>query len=104
MILTQTPTLADFGQDVWWIVLIKILGAFVFGLFALVRRLAGPLLEGAPPLAGRILESARLGSLLTLLVVPALYRWFSDPPLQAESAEPAPAEHRTTSVPSHSTT
>ena len=32
MILTQTPTLADFGQDVWWIVLIKILGAFVFGL------------------------------------------------------------------------
>lgn len=32
MTLAQTPTLADFGQDVWWIVAIKILGAFVFGL------------------------------------------------------------------------
>jgi len=32
VILAQTPTLADFGQDVWWIVLIKILGAFVFGV------------------------------------------------------------------------
>jgi NADH-quinone oxidoreductase subunit H len=30
--LAQSPTLADFGQDVWWIVAIKILGAFVFGL------------------------------------------------------------------------
>ncbi|GAA1736520.1 NADH-quinone oxidoreductase subunit NuoH [Luedemannella helvata] len=27
----QDPTLADFGHDVWWIVVIKILGAFVFG-------------------------------------------------------------------------
>lgn len=32
MTLAQTPTLADFGQDVWWIVAIKILGAFVFGV------------------------------------------------------------------------
>jgi len=30
--LTQTPTLADFGRDVWWLVLIKILAAFVFGV------------------------------------------------------------------------
>ncbi|QSB17524.1 NADH-quinone oxidoreductase subunit NuoH [Natronosporangium hydrolyticum] len=30
--LAQGPTLADFGQDVWWIVAIKVLGAFVFGL------------------------------------------------------------------------
>jgi NADH-quinone oxidoreductase subunit H len=32
VILSQGPTLADFGQDVWWIVLIKTLGAFVFGV------------------------------------------------------------------------
>src|SRR5690606_28078816 len=31
-VVAQEPTLADFGQDVWWIVLIKILGAFVFGV------------------------------------------------------------------------
>lgn len=29
MILTQDPTLADFGRDVWWIALIKIVAAFV---------------------------------------------------------------------------
>lgn len=28
----MSPTLADFGQDVWWIVILKILGAFVFGV------------------------------------------------------------------------
>ena len=32
MTLTQAPTLADFGRDVWWLVLIKILAAFVFGV------------------------------------------------------------------------
>jgi NADH-quinone oxidoreductase subunit H len=32
VILSQSPTLADFGQDVWWVVLIKIVGAFVFGV------------------------------------------------------------------------
>jgi NADH-quinone oxidoreductase subunit H len=32
MILAQSPTLADFGQDLWWIVVIKILGAFIFGV------------------------------------------------------------------------
>lgn len=32
MIGSQAPTLADFGQDVWWVVVIKILGAFVFGV------------------------------------------------------------------------
>lgn len=32
MIGPQAPTLADFGQDVWWVVVIKILGAFVFGV------------------------------------------------------------------------
>lgn len=32
--LSQAPTLADFGQDVWWIVVIKIVGAFVFGVLA----------------------------------------------------------------------
>ena len=30
--VAQAPTLADFGQDVWWIVVIKLLGAFVFGV------------------------------------------------------------------------
>ena len=29
--LAQDPTLADFGHDPWWIVLIKIVGAFIFG-------------------------------------------------------------------------
>ncbi|MFS8496771.1 MAG: NADH-quinone oxidoreductase subunit NuoH [Micromonosporaceae bacterium] len=32
MTLTQAPTLADFGRDVWWLVLIKILAAFAFGV------------------------------------------------------------------------
>jgi NADH-quinone oxidoreductase subunit H len=32
MMLAQAPTLADFGQDVWWIVVIKILAAFLFGV------------------------------------------------------------------------
>jgi NADH-quinone oxidoreductase subunit H len=32
VILSQSPTLADFGHDVWWIVLIKIVVAFVFGV------------------------------------------------------------------------
>ena len=32
MTLAQSPTLADFGQDVWWLVLIKIVAAFAFGL------------------------------------------------------------------------
>ncbi len=30
--VAQDPTLADFGKDPWWLVLIKILFAFVFGL------------------------------------------------------------------------
>ncbi|MFI2662429.1 NADH-quinone oxidoreductase subunit NuoH [Micromonospora carbonacea] len=32
--LAQDPTLADFGKDPWWLVLIKVLFAFVFGLLA----------------------------------------------------------------------
>ena len=32
MTLAQDPTLAGFGQDPWWLVLIKIVFAFVFGL------------------------------------------------------------------------
>lgn len=32
--LAQEPTLADFGQDPWWLVLIKIVFAFAFGLLA----------------------------------------------------------------------
>ena len=32
MTIAQSPTLADFGHDVWWIVVIKLLGAFVFGV------------------------------------------------------------------------
>ncbi|MGK5674132.1 NADH-quinone oxidoreductase subunit NuoH [Micromonospora sp. URMC 106] len=32
--LAQDPTLADFGRDPWWLVLIKIVFAFVFGLLA----------------------------------------------------------------------
>jgi NADH-quinone oxidoreductase subunit H len=30
--LAQDPTLADFGRDPWWLVLIKIVAAFAFGL------------------------------------------------------------------------
>jgi NADH-quinone oxidoreductase subunit H len=30
--LTQAPTLADFGRDVWWIMAIKIIGALAFGV------------------------------------------------------------------------
>ncbi|HWH01910.1 MAG TPA: NADH-quinone oxidoreductase subunit NuoH [Pilimelia sp.] len=32
VLLAQDPTLADFGRDVWWLVLAKVLLAFVFGL------------------------------------------------------------------------
>ncbi|MFD0967070.1 NADH-quinone oxidoreductase subunit NuoH [Plantactinospora endophytica] len=32
--LAQDPTLADFGKDPWWLVLIKIVGAFVFAVLA----------------------------------------------------------------------
>ncbi|MEU4774728.1 NADH-quinone oxidoreductase subunit NuoH [Micromonospora sp. NPDC023644] len=32
--LAQDPTLADFGRDPWWLVLIKIVFAFAFGLVA----------------------------------------------------------------------
>ncbi|MER7455593.1 NADH-quinone oxidoreductase subunit NuoH [Micromonospora sp. NPDC126480] len=32
--LAQEPTLADFGQDTWWLILIKIVFAFAFGLLA----------------------------------------------------------------------
>jgi NADH-quinone oxidoreductase subunit H len=34
--LAQDPTLADFGHDPWWIILIKVLGAFVFGAIGTV--------------------------------------------------------------------
>lgn len=65
---------------------------------------AGTGSEVQRPLATVVVGGLFTSTVLTLLVVPALYRWFSDPPLQTESAEPAPAEHRTTAVPSHSTT
>lgn len=32
MFLAQDPTLADFGHDPWWLILIKIVVAFMFGL------------------------------------------------------------------------
>lgn len=32
MILAQDPTLADFGQDPWWLIIIKIVFAFLFGM------------------------------------------------------------------------
>ncbi|MEO3815564.1 NADH-quinone oxidoreductase subunit NuoH [Plantactinospora sp. B24E8] len=32
--LAQDPTLQDFGRDPWWLVLIKIVGAFVFAVLA----------------------------------------------------------------------
>ncbi|MBQ1072586.1 NADH-quinone oxidoreductase subunit NuoH [Micromonospora sp. C31] len=32
--LAQDPTLADFGRDPWWLVLIKVVFAFAFGLLA----------------------------------------------------------------------
>jgi NADH-quinone oxidoreductase subunit H len=34
MYLAQDPTLQDFGRDVWWLVLIKIVAAFVFAVLA----------------------------------------------------------------------
>jgi NADH-quinone oxidoreductase subunit H len=30
--LSQAPTLADFGQDSWWLIILKVLGAFIFGV------------------------------------------------------------------------
>ncbi|MPZ25777.1 MAG: NADH-quinone oxidoreductase subunit NuoH [Micromonosporaceae bacterium] len=30
--LSQAPTLADFGHDTWWVIIIKVLAAFVFGV------------------------------------------------------------------------
>ncbi|HEX6967634.1 MAG TPA: NADH-quinone oxidoreductase subunit NuoH [Micromonosporaceae bacterium] len=35
-LLAQDPTLQDFGQDPWWLVLIKIVGVFVFALLATI--------------------------------------------------------------------
>jgi NADH-quinone oxidoreductase subunit H len=32
MFLSQDPTLADFGHDPWWLILIKIVVAFIFGM------------------------------------------------------------------------
>lgn len=32
MSVSQAPTLADFGQDAWWIILIKVVAAFIFGV------------------------------------------------------------------------
>jgi NADH-quinone oxidoreductase subunit H len=32
MFLAQDPTLADFGHDTWWIVIIKVIVAFIFGM------------------------------------------------------------------------
>jgi NADH-quinone oxidoreductase subunit H len=34
--LAQDPTLADFGHDPWWLILIKVLGAFIFGAIGTV--------------------------------------------------------------------
>ncbi len=36
MILAQDPTLADFGHDPWWLIIIKVLGAFIFGAIGTV--------------------------------------------------------------------
>jgi NADH-quinone oxidoreductase subunit H len=32
MFLAQDPTLADFGHDTWWLVIVKVIVAFVFGM------------------------------------------------------------------------
>jgi NADH-quinone oxidoreductase subunit H len=32
MLLAQDPTLADFGHDPWWLILIKVVVAFIFGM------------------------------------------------------------------------
>ena len=32
MFLAQDPTLADFGHDPWWLVIIKVVVAFIFGM------------------------------------------------------------------------
>jgi NADH-quinone oxidoreductase subunit H len=31
-LLAQDPTLADFGKDPWWLILIKLIAAFIFGM------------------------------------------------------------------------
>jgi NADH-quinone oxidoreductase subunit H len=35
-LLAQDPTLQDFGQDPWWLILIKVVGVFVFALLATI--------------------------------------------------------------------
>lgn len=35
-LLAQDPTLQDFGQDPWWLVLIKVVGVFAFALLATI--------------------------------------------------------------------
>jgi NADH-quinone oxidoreductase subunit H len=32
MFLAQDPTLADFGHDTWWLVIVKVIVAFIFGM------------------------------------------------------------------------
>jgi NADH-quinone oxidoreductase subunit H len=32
MFLAQDPTLADFGHDPWWLIAIKVVVAFIFGM------------------------------------------------------------------------
>src|SRR5262249_39351694 len=36
MLLAEDPTLADFGHDPWWLVLIKVVFAFIFGAIGTV--------------------------------------------------------------------
>ncbi len=40
-LLAQDPTLADFGHDPWWLILIKIVVVFIFGMSMILLTLCG---------------------------------------------------------------
>ncbi|MCH7638420.1 MAG: efflux RND transporter permease subunit, partial [Bacteroidetes bacterium] len=50
------------------------------------------------PLATVVVGGLFTSTVLTLLVIPALYTWFSEPPPVPEQAEPAPVSHATASI------
>ena len=64
---------------------------------------AGTGSEVQRPLATVVVGGLFTSTVLTLLVLPALYTWFSEPPLRAEPAEPVPAGYEPSTVPSNST-
>jgi cobalt-zinc-cadmium resistance protein CzcA len=64
---------------------------------------AGTGSEVQRPLATVVVGGLFTSTVLTLLVLPALYTWFSEPTARAEPAEAVPAGYEPSTVPSHST-